>query len=377
MKTNVSRLLKVTAVAVNALIFSWVLQYVLFGKPFFLGSMAFFVFVALIRFPKAKWVVNSLGVVCALLVPVAKVINDGLMQWAAVEVLLTTNFDEAVGFHEVLPTKLILIGLAFLAVFMLMALVQRKIRFSLSGKTARALNAALVLSVALVCVFGGKTVSQRTGEMYEAYTELTSHKELAEPDWQVSVSGKHDYENYVVVIGESMRSDFMSLYGFPLKTTPLIDAFNAKIIDDFIAPSPYTIVSLPRMLSVVDEDGKPHANNNVVNLAKAAGFKTHWISAQGYSGVWNVGVAEISQYADSKFYTAVPNDFLLLPRIQEALNEDGDKVIFVHLIGSHENPCSKLGDYPNKYYLNRGGRWTAISVPITVPMRSSLPSGTC
>ncbi|WP_369678679.1 sulfatase-like hydrolase/transferase [Pasteurella multocida] len=40
-----------------------------------------------------------------------------------------------------------------------------------------------------------------------------------EPDWKIqSVNSK--YDNYVLVIGESMRADYMSLYGYPIETTP-------------------------------------------------------------------------------------------------------------------------------------------------------------
>ena len=41
------------------------------------------------------------------------------------------------------------------------------------------------------------------------------------PSWQLQgIQGK--YENHVIIIGESMRKDYMSAYGYPLETTPFL-----------------------------------------------------------------------------------------------------------------------------------------------------------
>ena len=43
------------------------------------------------------------------------------------------------------------------------------------------------------------------------------------------------------------------------------------------------------------------------------------------------------------------DDFDLLGEIKKAVLKEGKKVIFVHIVGSHENPCSRLFDYKNQY----------------------------
>ena len=62
----------------------------------------------------------------------------------------------------------------------------------------------------------------------------------------------------------------------------------------------------------------------------------------------------MARYADHKTFVPVQNDFVLLPIIEKTLKDEHKKVIFVHIVGSHENPCSKLFGYPNNYKYNVG-----------------------
>ncbi|AWW59748.1 hypothetical protein C4O88_04200 [Pasteurellaceae bacterium 12591] len=60
-----------------------------------------------------------------------------------------------------------------------------------------------------------------------------------EPDWKIqSVNSK--YDNYVLVIGESMRADYMSLYGYPIETTPFLKRTRGIVFTNYISSAPNT-----------------------------------------------------------------------------------------------------------------------------------------
>jgi glucan phosphoethanolaminetransferase (alkaline phosphatase superfamily) len=100
-------------------------------------------------------------------------------------------------------------------------------------------------------------------------------------------SNKKDSDkNIVLIIGESLRYDRLSLFGYGKPTTPLLDSLEkTDLIDNKIIYSGGTMtktavatilnrLKYPGMQQVVEKD------NNLFYLAKNNGFKTHFISAQ-------------------------------------------------------------------------------------------------
>ncbi|HIP76334.1 MAG TPA: phosphoethanolamine transferase [Psychromonas hadalis] len=145
------------------------------------------------------------------------------------------------------------------------------------------------------------------------------------------------YKIYVVVIGESMRKDYMSLYGYPLKTTPFLDSVNGFFLDGYISTAPNTATSLPRTLVA-------SSGINIINLAKAANFETYWISNQGYMGVYDTAISKVAVQSDhinflkhGEYNSSHHYDEELIPYFKRALLESNikNKVIVLHLMGSH------------------------------------------
>lgn len=97
--------------------------------------------------------------------------------------------------------------------------------------------------------------------------------------------------------------------------------------------------------------GEP--NNNIVSLAKQAGFRTAWLSNQGMLGHF---ANEISTYAlrsDYPWFTqrgdygksAGLSDRLLLPAFKRVLTGNAGtkpRLIVMHLMGSHSDFCTRL-----------------------------------
>jgi glucan phosphoethanolaminetransferase (alkaline phosphatase superfamily) len=99
--------------------------------------------------------------------------------------------------------------------------------------------------------------------------------------------GNHIRPNIVYIIGESMITSHMSLYGYQRDTTPnLKKLLQKKVLVAFknaVSIGTKTLVSLPYMLvglQGIDPDGLFFSYPTIFNYAKAAGYRTAYISAQ-------------------------------------------------------------------------------------------------
>ena len=119
--------------------------------------------------------------------------------------------------------------------------------------------------------------------------------------WEiVSVSPK--YKNYILIIGESMRKDYMSLYGYPIKTTPFLDSINGTIFNNYYSAAPNTQPSLQRTL-YRQENYKTVYTDNIISLLKLANIKTYWLSNQGKMGEYDTMASRLGVNADYNFFT--------------------------------------------------------------------------
>ncbi|MBI4755592.1 MAG: phosphoethanolamine transferase [Betaproteobacteria bacterium] len=165
--------------------------------------------------------------------------------------------------------------------------------------------------------------------------------------WAVTgnVAGQGEPTTYVVVIGESMRRSQMSLYGYGRDTTPGLNAERRLLrFNNVVSAAAHTLYSVPMMLSLEKPDDPEafYRYGNLVQLFNDAGFDTYWVSNQARLGEHDTKIAAIAGFArqtnwlNSDFH-ARSLDGKLLPPLREILGkgDQRDKVIFVHMIGSH------------------------------------------
>ncbi|MCW8931854.1 MAG: sulfatase-like hydrolase/transferase [Gammaproteobacteria bacterium] len=183
--------------------------------------------------------------------------------------------------------------------------------------------------------------------------DYISHKSIMDqevtPSWKnVKYIDREEIKTYVVVIGESADRKHMTLYGYDRKTTPVLEDFEGMtLITDPISPAAQTRNSLPRMLLLNDKQGF-YYDKSIVDLAKMAGFETHWISNQGYIGKHDTPSTKIASSADyvtflnKSDFSKSNYDYHLLSPLKASLQSHKRKVIFVHLLGSHPEFCSRV-----------------------------------
>ncbi|WP_162172753.1 phosphoethanolamine transferase [Snodgrassella communis] len=179
-----------------------------------------------------------------------------------------------------------------------------------------------------------------------------------------------DTELHVVIIGESVRRDYMSVYGYPIQTTPFLNTAKGIFIDGLVSVAPNTEQSLTRTLfKTAPSTNKIDWGANVVSLANKAGYETYWISNQGKEEYGDDIIFSLSKLTKQNYFFKQGNfisndsdDDEMLPIFSKVISSDtnSSKVIFIHMMGSHEPACSRLGAFkPNFELYNEASCYAA------------------
>ncbi|RIY31089.1 hypothetical protein CKF54_07760 [Psittacicella hinzii] len=183
-----------------------------------------------------------------------------------------------------------------------------------------------------------------------------------ESSWQVLDVNPH-YKNYIVIVGESVRQDFMQVYGAPFANTPYLNKAPAKFYHGYLSASQATYTSLLYTLYRFEPTTEQvYSEDNILSLAKKAGFTSYWFSNQGYSGKFDSLATKLALQADKSHFLTFngferirSQDNALLPIIQRALNDQNTqpRLIVVHMIGSHPVFCRRIWDGVEFDYVNK------------------------
>ena len=183
------------------------------------------------------------------------------------------------------------------------------------------------------------------------------HLEVKQPYGQINV---------VVVIGESLRRDYMHCYGYTLENTPKLDSLIADgsmiAYSDIISPAAGTVESLTQVLTYLSLDvkGAWYDYPNLTNVLSRGGYESCWVSNQEITGDYVQPLNVIARMSNTVRYVKmrtpasdwapiddVGYDMEILPYLR---NYDPKKKIsvaqFVHLIGSHVDYAQR---YPKSY----------------------------
>lgn len=155
-------------------------------------------------------------------------------------------------------------------------------------------------------------------------------------------------EKIYLVIGESAYRKHLSLYGYPVKTTPFLDSLaqiNPSQLSYYngIAPAAFTRNVLRIALSFASPtDMQPfYEEKTLINLAHDAGYETYWISNQGASGIQDSYLGYLAAGTDKAIFTQggylANDDFSLIPLLKEEHKPDKKQFFVIHLVGSHNN----------------------------------------
>lgn len=249
---------------------------------------------------------------------------------------------------DIVDFGLLLISLIYLALLFYVVFRMRKIPTTLR-------KIATVALIAWVMIFVGYDGSQRirnfppfqlvldTIRANQQYKILKARQGfLAENPLQFGECDSN-YTKIVIVLGESVISDHMSLFGYAKPTTPFIDssepyAFNA------LSPSNQTRYSLLMMLTnaVPGNLGPFWTEHSLVGQLRTCGFDTTWISNQGRVGEQDSLVSSLALEADEQIFLnqlswkEAKDDGAIVDMLADQnVYHRQNHATFIQLIGSH------------------------------------------
>ena len=204
--------------------------------------------------------------------------------------------------------------------------------------------------------FVGPIDFYKSGINYLNESQRMEKETLSRKNTSMEISCNLSSENntFIVIIGESLSRNHMELYGYSRPTTPNLESMKEDIhvYTDVVSPHTHTIAVLKQALTFADYDHPEYylQKPSVIDLFNDAGFKTFWISAQPLTEKWGNSYGFIAKESDQVYnlFPSKQHDEIVLPYIDQILEEntEGNKIIFVHLMGSHNMYKSR---YPAEY----------------------------
>lgn len=279
-------------------------------------------------------------------------LNFGLPTYSNVVAVVSTNILESKEFLQQIPTKHYLYGCSILLSILIIRFIV--LRFKLNIIQHKYILIPIGLFLILPQTFisfideGRNSIINVTKEV-----RLLNQLDSFTSEWGNSELNAN-YDNYVLVIGESARRDYHNAYGYPVENTPFMSSAKGTLIDGFVSARETTVPSLKLMLTKPDENLEAQYPLNLIDLIKSAGIKTYWLSNQGYLGEFDTPISAIAKRSDEKIFLKSANydsknssDFELFNLFNLALSDNQPKrFIVLHLYGSHPKACDRVVDYP-------------------------------
>ncbi len=180
------------------------------------------------------------------------------------------------------------------------------------------------------------------------FKRRTGKRDISKISYRASKAGKG--ETYLVAIGESLNRHHMQIYGYPRRTTPILATEKDLLIfNNVYSSNILTGLVLARALTASSQYNSTEWFQaiSIVDVLRVAKIKTFWLSNQDLYGSWlSFGILLGKQtdhhlYLGDAFYESPHFDGVLLPHVARILKEEtqDNRVIFVHLMGSHTDYC--------------------------------------
>lgn len=208
-----------------------------------------------------------------------------------------------------------------------------------------------LLTGAFICYpLMAKTQSRQgdIGVKIRTMAEMRQEVALESHDLECTAEADSLPDDIVIIFGESLGRDFMSVYGYDMPTTPNLDSLAADgrliVFTQPVAAATSTIEAFSRMVTTWQgqDDIDWYSEPNIYDVAHAAGYTTEWYSNQSPNAYFDKVVLPIAYAADrTQFTTEVSEEPVPLP-YDEAILDIFDspaadrRLTLFHLMGQHE-----------------------------------------
>lgn len=324
------------------------------------------------RIVGAAWNLLALAVIFAPLGLIGYYFLSGhLLTSSIVLTLFQTNLHEAVSYLK--NNNPVLWGMSFAVVFSIAGIYI----YQLNRTADKAINkkmapgfAVVLLAAIILCgtkgVAKGRYASvtsliKQTSQSLEQYKEYTNAKRRREENLKELIHLSVDSQKsgtFVLVIGESESRDHMHAYGYQRETTPWLDQAVSQpgniLFTHAYSNHTHTVPTLTYALTEKNQYNAVPLEKaySIIEVAKAAGYRTYWISNQVKYGAYDTPIAAIASSADQEIwingnsgYTTWTNynDGELANKLRQIkFDSQKNNLVVIHLMGSHT-------DYQERY----------------------------
>lgn len=283
-----------------------------------------------------------------------------LYGYPSVEVIfsaLNTNLTEVYGYFKAVYTNLV-----YCIIFLICFVIIFKIgRFDQNFCYIRGTLGVLCISLSLIVspsgVFDGFIPT-----LVKSINNVIRYNYIVRQNVEGIDSYNYDSNDLkILIIGESVRKDYMSCYGYKLKTTPFLNTAKGYFFENYISAAPNTRLSLSFSFfkRFSDKTAILDYDKNIINIAKAGGYEITWISNQGRSGFGDDLIYDLAGLADERIFLKNKefnkedyDDMELLSLLKLKVKKNTKQLIVLHMIGSHEPVCARVRNYNNFGYHN-------------------------
>ncbi len=203
-----------------------------------------------------------------------------------------------------------------------------------------------------------KQLAWETRQGLKAYTDFSLYRKARAADLTQELDGVTSTRPgvYVLVIGESQNKMHMSAYGYGRETTPWLDSMkddeHTVFFKDARSCHTHTVPVLSYALTAKNQYDSRELTKAVtlIEVAKAAGYKTIWLSNQVRYGAWDTPTSAIASEADQQEWLnthvgetteTTTYDGALVDCLAN-IKPEGKMLIVIHLMGNH-------GSYRDRY----------------------------
>ena len=315
---------------------------IVYGIHFLLLHFSLFGFV---------YVISLFGKLFRILFPLIFIIISSLAYWVytqdltigegLIEAIFETNIDIALDlFHFQFVIYVILVSIIIIYFFR----VSRKLKIS-----------SVKSPLFIMAIFGIMTFFSVENYKYDAFKNRLPYnvyfgtlKYLSTPKIYLKevtekVYTKENDLHIVLVMGESVRADHLSLNGYPRITNPLLTQHKNLIsFKNVYTPFTFTAQSLPQILTNKSINDKEDSQilTSLYSVLNKASFYSEWIGNQTLEkGYLDIVYSNKSNVIIDRFHSFLSfkkeKDLKLLEYFKTDKNNLGNKISTLHMIGSH------------------------------------------
>lgn len=294
-------------------------------------------------------------------------IFDKPIDWNILYAIYQTNYDEALGFIESF------VSIGYLVGFLLFILLFGYIFWNQEKKERIFVERSLLIFIIilLIGISSRELLDARLPNfIYKTYLNyykqierlLEFQKKRKASIIKYSASKKEKGELYVIVIGESLNKNNMSIYGHFRNTTPRqlkqVKKDNLQVFNNVYSNAGNTMQSLSYALTETNQyNGKNFLESlSFIDIFNKAGFDTYWLTTQGILGESNTVLSVIAQSSNhiidlgnninvssglSSYY-----DENTIKELKKHISTSKNTLIIIHIFGSHFHYQSR---YPKSF----------------------------